>query len=917
MKATPATRYLSNLGAGLLLWAASLSAFADYSSTVLSKNPIGYWQLNETNPIPALAVATNYGSLAAVGNGVFLNGATTEPTPIAGSAGETAAKFDGLSQKVQVPYNSALNPTNELSVEAWVRPECIDTWNNTWARAVVSTFGGNAQGGGYKLMFNAGTTTTPDVFKFTLWNGTSGTETFAASTTVGTILATNNGPWFHMVGTWSSTDGIAHLYVNGVELATASRSYNPTTSSPLRIGATDTDPTDPVGASMDPGPIAHVAVYSTALDITKVLAHYQAGTNAAVNYSTTISADSPVGYWKLNETGFPAMPVATNLGSKGAALNGTYCYASTPGVAGPLPPNYDGFQSTNTAVYTTNTLLGGGGFVFFPPMRSPGDSNILTVVAWIKRDGSQMAAANIFGRRINSYAKSAFGFDGGGLNKLSYNWDDNASQYNFDTKLTVPNNVWTLAAWVLTPTNTVIYMDTGTGLQVVTNAFANTTTLGLVHQVFIGTTGGNYQGRRFNGSVEEVAVFTNALAAADIWDLRNAAFGSGLFIASEPVGRPVMLGGKAPFTCIAAGSTNYMPFSYQLLKNGAPVGSAGSSSTVILSNIQPADLTGNFSISVLTNGAASGSLTSSVVGLTRWTVPGEYSEIVESYGPAAYYRFSETNGTTVYEIAQAFDGFTVGAISRTSGPVPTDFAGFQTNNNAYNGNGGYIPVGGPAISGSNVTIAMWVNPSSSVQIPYSGLYYSRGADYAGFNYGPAGNTELGISWNVHYNDHSLVFAEPGVWNFIAVVLGDITVPSGITNAATFYCYTVGGGWQSNSIYGAGGFPERNLAGGQGTAIGTDSNTGLNRPVKGMIDEVVVINKTLSFDDINKLAMAGVNTHVSIQPAGGNDYNVGWSYGTLQSSPTLFGPWASVGGAIPPAHTISSTTSTQQFFRVVP
>lgn len=912
MKTPTTMRNLCGIALGLVACGAGFPALADYSSTVLGKNPVGYWRFDQTNQLPTPAVATNYGSASAA-NGYYLNGVKALVDDALPATTDTAPSFDGFSQKVEVPFNAALNPGGAFTVEAWVRPMVIEGYDNKWYRAAVRN-GTQQDGGGFQIQFDTGTVASPGVFKFTMWNGNSSLEVFRILAEAGNILATNNGPWFHLVGTWSSADNLGRIYVNGVELTNRAFVYTPNTNAPLRIGGGDIGPTDVWGQSFDPGPICKVAVYDTQLTPTQIAAHYDNGTNTAPGsaYSTVVAGDSPVGYWPLNESSIPAQPVLTNLGLAGTQLDGRYNYNSTLGVAGAQSPNYGGLETNNLATY----ISANGGSAWVPPVKNPAASNYLTITAWIKRNGNQMGSATILGRRVPGGEKSAFCFDGGGLNKLSYNWDDNANQYNFDTKLTVPDNVWTFAAMVITPTNAVVYMDYGAGLQWASNNFANTTLAGFTHELLIGPSG-PYAGRRFNGTIDEVAVFTNALTAADLWDLRNAAFGSGLFLASQPVGHPVMLGGQVPFTAIAAGSTNYMPFSYQLLKNGSPVGTPGSSATIYYSNVKAADLGATFSINVLTNGGATASLTSSGVSLTRWTVPGEYSEVVENFGPAAYYRFSETTGTAVYDVAQALDGVTVGSLARTAGPVPTDFAGFLPSNSAYSGNGGYMLAAGPAISGSNVTICMWVNPNSGTQIPYSGLYYTRGADYAGFNYGPSGNTELGISWNGHYNDHSAVFVQPGVWNFIALVLGDVEGPTGPTNAATFYCYNTFVGWQSNSIYGAGGFPARNLAGGQGTAIGADPNTSLNRPAKGMIDEVAVINKTLSFDDINKLAMAGEHTHVSINPAAGTTYTVGWSYGTLESALDVNGPWTPVGGAVAPTYAGDSQAAPQKYFRVVP
>jgi len=48
-----------------------------------------------------------------------------------------------------------------------------------------------------------------------------------------------------------------------------------------------------------------------------------------------------------------------------------------------------------------------------------------------------------------------------------------------------------------------------------TNTFANTTATGFRHEIFIGPSG-PYQGRAFNGAIDELAVFTNSLSAADM-----------------------------------------------------------------------------------------------------------------------------------------------------------------------------------------------------------------------------------------------------------------------------------------------------------------------------------------------------------------------------------------------------------------
>src|SRR6266446_7200925 len=84
---------------------AALAARADYSNTVKSFNPVGYWRVDETNQPPPPDQATNTGTLGAAANGYYAAGASHGQTTgaLVGS-GDTAATFDGSSGQVTVPY---------------------------------------------------------------------------------------------------------------------------------------------------------------------------------------------------------------------------------------------------------------------------------------------------------------------------------------------------------------------------------------------------------------------------------------------------------------------------------------------------------------------------------------------------------------------------------------------------------------------------------------------------------------------------------------------------------------------------------------------------------------------------------------------------------------------------------------------
>src|SRR5712691_3087676 len=97
----------------LVTFGAGQIVAADYESTVLMFNPVGYWRLNETTPVPAANIVKNCGSLGDLGNGyVVLDVTNAEP----GRVG-TAFRFTNpggnisfCGSKVDVPYNPALNP---------------------------------------------------------------------------------------------------------------------------------------------------------------------------------------------------------------------------------------------------------------------------------------------------------------------------------------------------------------------------------------------------------------------------------------------------------------------------------------------------------------------------------------------------------------------------------------------------------------------------------------------------------------------------------------------------------------------------------------------------------------------------------------------------------------------------------------
>src|SRR5512136_1728459 len=88
---------------GLLALAAVLPARADYSNTVMSLGPVGYWRLNDATPVP-LDTATNLGTLGASVNCPYGGGVEHGLTGAIVGDGDTATHFNGLTTML-LPYN--------------------------------------------------------------------------------------------------------------------------------------------------------------------------------------------------------------------------------------------------------------------------------------------------------------------------------------------------------------------------------------------------------------------------------------------------------------------------------------------------------------------------------------------------------------------------------------------------------------------------------------------------------------------------------------------------------------------------------------------------------------------------------------------------------------------------------------------
>ncbi|MBU6402225.1 MAG: immunoglobulin domain-containing protein, partial [Verrucomicrobia bacterium] len=395
------------------------------------------------------------------------------------------------------------------------------------------------------------------------------------------------------------------------------------TTSPLLIG-TGSIIGAGYGGSEAQATLDEVALYTNVLTADQVAAHYAATSG---NYATTVLADGPTIYLRLDEpplTNYPdasTYPVANNYGSLGAAANGLYQPGTTPGVAG---PPFAGFGAGSRAVafngFNGAVDIGGGNL---PAALNPTNNAPFTVTAWFQ--GNPADALTRYQEMVGHGAGSSYelGLDdnsGGAV----FN-PGNGPTLQFANTLDAVTNVmvmndgqWHMAAAVSDGTTASLYLDgvqakTSTGVGAIAGNPLDLM-IGGDPRFMVPLANGdhNTEPRFFDGQIAQVAWFTNALTAAQIQQLYGAA-GVPPFIAAEPQSGTNNAGSTVTLSVGVRGSS---PIAYQWYQNGSPVTGATSAS-LVLTSAPPADAGSYY---VVANNSY-GAVTSAVVQLTIYGAP--------------------------------------------------------------------------------------------------------------------------------------------------------------------------------------------------------------------------------------------------------------------------------------------------------
>ncbi len=225
-----------------------------------------------------------------------------------------------------------------------------------------------------------------------------------------------------------------------------------------------------------------------------------------------ILSANPIAYWQLNE---PAGPTAYDTVGP---YNGTGEGGIAFGVPGVTNMPFSGFGPGNTAVQ----FNGSDSDVVIPGFNF--STTNFSVTGWVKCDGAQTAWSGL------AYSRGSINGNGTGLmvaNKgsnveLRYSWNDDGADYNFSSGLNLPTNgLWAFIALTIEPTRAIIYFATNSVLQSATNTVVN------VGQTFNGSfylgLDPSSSSRRFNGTLDEIALYNRTLTPTQIGQILSAA----------------------------------------------------------------------------------------------------------------------------------------------------------------------------------------------------------------------------------------------------------------------------------------------------------------------------------------------------------------------------------------------------------
>ncbi|MBK8472460.1 MAG: PKD domain-containing protein [Sphingobacteriales bacterium] len=137
-------------------------------------------------------------------------------------------------------------------------------------------------------------------------------------------------------------------------------------------------------------------------------------------------------------------------------------------------------------------------------------TNTITFSAWVKPNGMQSSTTGL----IMSGSNGATGIHLRNSNRLSYHWNNESGSYNFSGP-TIPSDVWSHIAVVVTPSSATFYLN---GVPTVRNA--SHVAVNFNSAFYIGNDRGNIS-RTFKGLMDEVCIYNRSLTTNEIREMMH------------------------------------------------------------------------------------------------------------------------------------------------------------------------------------------------------------------------------------------------------------------------------------------------------------------------------------------------------------------------------------------------------------
>ncbi|GLR18069.1 LamG-like jellyroll fold domain-containing protein [Portibacter lacus] len=139
------------------------------------------------------------------------------------------------------------------------------------------------------------------------------------------------------------------------------------------------------------------------------------------------------------------------------------------------------------------------------------NTNTITMSCWIKPNGSQSGNPGL----ITTESGSATGLvirNGG----VGYVWGNKSYSWSYNSGLTVPSNVWSHVAMVITPGSAIMYLN---GKAAINNSHGSDA-IDFTSKFYFGSDRG-HSGDHFIGDMDEISIYDRALSTHEIRELMN------------------------------------------------------------------------------------------------------------------------------------------------------------------------------------------------------------------------------------------------------------------------------------------------------------------------------------------------------------------------------------------------------------